>query len=96
MAARYIENELRDYALAPAPRNKGKVKKNEDAAVQSALRLSLQRIVWETPPAEAAKSRDFSVYTGKSDWGRFEGEKRGREGGELGAGDKSCDTIRHL
>lgn len=66
-AARYIEHDMRDFAVSPAPRNKGKARKaiaEEDAALHAALRLSLQRIVREAPPAEAAKSRDFSVYTG--------------------------------
>lgn len=67
MTARFIENDIRDFVVGPAPK-KGKARKAsavEDAVVHSALRLSLQRIVRETPPAEAAKSRDFSVYTGE-------------------------------
>lgn len=67
MTARYIENDMRDYAVGPAPK-KGKARKAnaiEDSIMHSALRLSLQRIVREQPPAEAAKARDFSVYTGE-------------------------------
>ncbi|CAM9962804.1 unnamed protein product [Pylaiella littoralis] len=72
MALRYIDNEIRDFQ----PPDKGggkKERKNskgrkadglEHAMIHSALRLSLQRILRETPPAEGAKSRDFSIYTG--------------------------------
>lgn len=88
MASRYIENEIRDFSLLPKKERKGsKARKAigvEDAILHSALRLSLQRILRETPPYEAAKSRDFSVYTGAvffwqgGDGGRGEG-REGRE-----------------
>lgn len=68
MAARYIENEIRDFTVGPKKERKGskgrKANGVEDAILHSALRLSLQRILRETPPSEATKSRDFSVYTG--------------------------------
>lgn len=68
MAARHIENEIRDFSLCPKKERKGskgrKANGVEDAVLHSALRLSLQRILRETPPSDAAKSRDFSVYTG--------------------------------
>lgn len=68
MSARYIENELRDFDVYPKKARKGKTRKGngavEDAILHSALRLSLQRILRETPPSEMMKSRDFSVYTG--------------------------------
>lgn len=67
---RYIDNDIRDFQ-APAPgkkeRRTSKVKKAdavENDRVHAALRLSLQRILRETPPPEGAKSRDFSIYTG--------------------------------
>lgn len=73
MASRYIDNELRDFQ----PPGKGKQQRRsskarkadaiEDVLLHSALRLSLQRILRETPPADAARSRDYSVYTGV--WG---------------------------
>ena len=68
---RYIDNDIRDFQ-APAPgkkeRRTSKVKKAdavENDRVHAALRLSLQRILRETPPPEGAKSRDFSIYTGR-------------------------------
>lgn len=68
MTARHIENEIRDFSLCPKKERKGskgrKANGVEDAVLHSALRLSLQRILRETPPSDAAKSRDFSVYTG--------------------------------
>ena len=68
MTARHIENEIRDFSIGPKKERKGskgrKASGVEDAVLHSALRLSLQRILRETPPSDAAKSRDFSVYTG--------------------------------
>ncbi|CAN0094198.1 unnamed protein product, partial [Ectocarpus fasciculatus] len=72
MALRYIDNEIRDFqvggaAVSKKERKSSKARKAdafEDELIHSALRLSLQRILREAPPVDAARSRDFSVYTG--------------------------------
>lgn len=69
---RYIDNEIRDFQVGGAAVNKKERKSSkarkadafEDELIHSALRLSLQRILREAPPVDAARSRDFSVYTG--------------------------------
>lgn len=71
MTTRYIDNALRDYETRATKgkkeRRTSKAKKADslaDETIHSALRLSLQRILRESPPQDGAKSRDFSVYTG--------------------------------